>query len=57
MHQVRAKVDRSRTLTVANTQKLVKGHPAKQGAGAHTDKRDRRSSRASRNQQAIREYC
>lgn len=56
MFEVKEKVDRSKIITVALPTVLVKGHPIKRGAGGHTDKRERRTDRKSRNQQAIREY-
>lgn len=56
MIEIRAKVDRSMTITVNNPTAIVKGHPTKRGAGVHSDKRLRRSTRRSRNNKAIGDY-
>jgi hypothetical protein len=50
------KVNNEMTITVNNPTKLVKGHPTKQAAGHHSDKRDRRQTRRTKNQRAIGEF-
>jgi hypothetical protein len=56
MFTVKEKTDRTMIITVALPTKSILGHPVKRGAGGHSDKRNRRSDRRSRNQGAIREF-
>jgi hypothetical protein len=56
MFETREKIDTTMVITVANPTVIVKGHPVKQGAGVHSDKRFRRTNRKSRNNAAIREF-
>ena len=55
MHQITPRQDKGNLITVKAVFARATGHPAKQGAGMHTDKRERRMGRRSKSQKAIRE--
>ncbi len=57
MKEIKMRQDRSMVLTVTlDPTKVVRGHISLSGAGTHTDKRHRRTTRKSRNERAIAEW-
>jgi len=58
MHTVTARQDNSHLITIkVDPTKLIKGHqPRQSGAGKHSDKRNRRTSKRSRAERHIGEW-